>query len=280
MSLRRSHWLLFLLLLAGIPLLVSCHGSHSHRSLSILVHKAPAFPRATITIPRGQMLFTPFILVIQPGTRVTWQNEDTVVHNVVTTGSNALLNPQAVRLSVPAGKTIAFAFTRPGLYNYFDPTQASWNGTDQRASAYKGVPNYPLAMEGIIWVQGPIAGLPPSGTVTIPGRDDFSPNFLALPRGGVVTWRNADRDEHIVALVPGWQTPINPVNFGPLILKGASARPDERTQHVTLATPGLYYYYCPVHASIHSAWKRAQAHKDASEAPLSMEGFLLVIEHP
>src|SRR5579883_1573252 len=194
MSLRLSRLILFLALLVGALLLAGCRGSHSNRSLTV-VRNSLVVPQATITIPRGQMLFTPFILVIRPGTRVTWQNEDTVVHVIVTTlSSKAFLNPQVVRLSVPAGKSIAFAFTKPGLYNYFDPTQAVWNGLDQRVAARKGVPHYPLAMEGIIWVQGPLGGLPPAVTNTIPGRDDFSLDFTALPKGGTITWRNTDKD--------------------------------------------------------------------------------------
>lgn len=280
MSIRRIRCLLLLPLLAGTLLLAGCHGSQSNRSLSVLIHRAPAFPRATITIPRAQMLFTPFLLAIHPGTRVTWQNEDTVAHVIATTSSRkAFLNPQAFRLSVAAGRMIMFAFTRPGLYLYADPTQASWNSTDQRVSAHVGVPNYPLAMEGVIWVQGPVAGLSSSTTVTIPGRDEFSPDVVAIPQGGSVTWRNADQDEHIVAPVPGWPAPINPVTLGPIVLKGTRARPGENTQQRTFSTPGLYYYYCPRHASIQHTWKRAQAHKDASQAPIPMEGLLLVTTH-
>lgn len=272
--------MLFCALLVGTTLLLaSCRGSHSNRSLS-LSRNPLVVPRATITIPRGQMLFTPFILVIRPGTRVTWQNEDIEVHNIATTvSSKAFLNPQAVRLSVPAGKSIAFAFTRPGLYNYFDPLQASWNGTDQRVAARKGVPHYPLAMEGIIWVQGAISGLPAEVTNTIPGRDDFSQDFTALPRGGTITWQNTDMHMHSIAWVPGWEAPINPINPGPIEIKGTDAQPGGGSQRLTLSTPGLYYYYCPSHASVHNTWKRAQANKDASEAPIPMEGFILVTEN-
>jgi len=279
MSLRLSRLILFLALLVGTLLLAGCRGSHSNRSLTVVRNPLVA-PRATITIPRGQMLFTPFILVIRPGTRVTWQNEDTVVHVIVTTlSSKAFLNPQVVRLSVPAGKSIAFAFTKPGLYNYFDPTQADWNGLDQRVAAHKGVPNYPLAMEGIIWVQGPLGGLPSAVTNTIPGRDDFSQDFTALPKGGTIAWQNTDKDLHSIAWVPGWQAPINPVNPGPIEIKGTDAQPGGGSQKLTLTTPGLYYYYCPTHASVNNTWKRAQAHKDASEAPIPMEGFILVTEN-
>jgi len=280
MSLRLSRLILLFALLAGALLLAGCRGSHGNSSLTVV--RNPFVPlRATVTIPRGQMLFSPYILVIRPGTRVTWQNEDTVVHTIVTTlSSKAFLNPQVVRLSVPPGKSIAFAFTKPGLYNYFDPTQADWNGLDQRVAAHKGVPNYPLAMEGIIWVQGPLGGLPSAVTNTIPGRDDFSQDFTALPKGGTITWRNTDKDTHAIAWVPGWQAPINPVNPGPLEIKGTDAQPGGGSAKLTLTTPGLYYYYCPTHASVNPTWKRAQADKDASEAPIPMEGFLLVTEHP
>jgi plastocyanin len=280
MSLRLSRLILLFALLAGALLLAGCRGSHGHSSLMVVRNPFVSL-RATVTIPRGQMLFSPYILVIRPGTRVTWQNEDTVVHTIVTTlSSKAFLNPQVVRLSVPPGKSIAFAFTKPGLYNYFDPTQADWNGLDQRVAAHKGVPNYPLAMEGIIWVQGPLGGLSSAVTNTIPGRDDFSQDFTALPKGGTITWQNTDKDTHAIAWVPGWQAPINPVNPGPLEIKGTDAQPGGGSAKLTLTTPGLYYYYCPTHASVNPTWKRAQADKDASEAPIPMEGFLLVTEHP
>jgi plastocyanin len=275
---RSSRWLLLFWLLGEACLLVSCRNASNHRSLSALFHQASAIPRATITIPRSQMLFTPFILVIQPGTRVSWQNRDGVAHTIVTTASSqAFLNPQAVRLSIPAGQTSTFAFMRPGLYDYFDPTQASWNRADRRVSARPGVPHYPLAMEGILWVQGPLTDLSsPVSNSIIPGHDEFSQDFIALPLAGTIIWHNADQDDHIIAPVPGWQAPINPLNPGQIVLKGTDAQPGGGTEKLTLSIPGLYYYYCPLHASVQSLWKRAQAHKDASEAPLPMEGFILV----
>jgi plastocyanin len=279
MFFRFSRWLLVLLLSGGACLLVSCRSAYTHRSLSTLLPQVPAARITTIAIPRSQMLFTPFILAVQPGTRVNWQNEDSVVHIIVTTPDHTtFLNPQAVRLSVAAGKTIAFAFTRPGLYDYFDPTQANWNSANRRVSAHQGVPHYPLAMEGIIWVQGPLKDLSSPVINTIAGRDEFSQDFTALPRGGTITWQNADQDKHIIAFVPGWQAPINPLNPGPIVLQGTHAQPGGGTERLTLTTPGLYYYYCPIHASVQSAWKRAQAHKDASEAPIPMEGFILVTD--
>src|SRR2546430_10064001 len=39
----------------------------------------------TVTIPQRQELFEPFILVVQPNTSVTWQNNDIVAHTITTT---------------------------------------------------------------------------------------------------------------------------------------------------------------------------------------------------
>jgi len=55
-----------------------------------------------------------------------------------------------------------------------------------------------------------------------------------------------------------------------------NAPPNGGTAAFTFHTPGLYYYFCAEHADINSTWHRASAHKDASEYPMPMEGFVLV----
>jgi hypothetical protein len=46
---------------------------------------------------------------------------------------------------------------------------------------------------------------------------------------------------------------------------------------MVFSDPGLYYYYCSAHASINARWHRAVANTDASEFPIPMEGFILVV---
>jgi len=71
--------------------------------------------------------------------------------------------------------------------------------------------------------------------------------------------------------------PINPADIGPYQIKGTEAAPPTgATIAIPFTTPGLYYYYCSAHADVNVTWHRAQAHKDASEAPIPMEGFVLV----
>ena len=272
----------FSCLLAAVALsatfLVACGGSTSHRAST---KRASASIRiATITIPQGQELFAPFILTVQPNTVVTWQNNDRVSHTIMTTwDSTTSLNPQVFSLSAPAGQRATFTFIKPGVYDYFDNTQATWSETDQRVMAKKGVPNFPLAMEGIIWVQGPISGLPTSAGNGIPnGKDDFRTDFLAITQGGKVTWQNSDTDQHFISEVTGWSAPINTTDLGVIQIPGThDAPPHGGSTTIAFNKPGLYYYYCAAHASINTAWHRIQAHQDASEFPVPMEGFILVV---
>jgi plastocyanin len=262
----------------GMMLLIAC-GSPSSGGTSTS-NSAPTPHTALVAIPSGQELFAPFILVVQPGTQVTWQNNDSTDHAIASTPDrNAFLNPQIFSLVAASGQNVSLTFTKPGIYDYFDKTQATWDATDQRVQANKDEPNFPLAMEGIIWVQGPLSSLPSAAANVIPGgKDDFTTDFLAIHRKGTVSWHNSDTDVHFVGQVAGWSAPINPVAIGNNQLNGTDAAPPHgATKTMTYTTPGLYYYYCSAHADVNMQWHRVQAHPSASEYPIPMEGFLLVV---
>lgn len=263
----------------GATLLIACGSSPSNGPGPTSASTPPH--TASVTIPKGQGLFSPFILAVKPNTIVTWQNNDSVSHTIMTTwDQSTFLNPQAFSLRADAGQKVAFTFTRSGLYDYFDNTRAKWVDADQRVKANTGVPNFPLAMEGVIWVQGHMSGLPSSADNVIPnGKDEFTTDFIAIKQGGTVVWHNRDTDKHFVAVVYGWSVPINPADIGPYQIKGTQAAPPTGAIiAVTFTTPGLYYYYyCSAHADVNGTWHRAQARKDASEAPIPMEGFVLVV---
>jgi plastocyanin len=239
-----------------------------------------------VTIVQDQELFEPFILVVSPTTTVTWQNNDTVTHTIVTTPDQTpFLNLHAFSLTVAAGQRAEFKLVQPGLYHYYDPSMATWNTADARVAAKKGVPNYPLAMDGMIWVKGAISNLPSATTNRIPPKhDDFVSEFLAITPGSV-SWHNFDTDPHFVALVPGWSATtdppqalaeINPTDIGVNRIAGTDDVPGGDTITVIFSKPGLYYYYCVNHAHIDAATRRAEAFKGASEYPIPMEGFILV----
>jgi plastocyanin len=246
----------------------------------------PIPPLTTVTILQGQELFEPFLLAVQPNTTVIWQNHDTATHTIMTTPEQtSFLNLHAFSLTVATGQRVQFKLIEPGLYHYYDPTLATWNTSDARVAANKGVPNYPLAMEGVIWVKGAISNLPSATTNRIPSmHDDFVTEFLAITPGSV-SWHNFDTDPHFVALVPGWeasgdpsQAKINPADVGVNRIAGTADVPGGDTITVIFSKPGLYYYYCVNHAHIDAATHRAEAFKSASEYPIPMEGFILVTD--
>jgi plastocyanin len=258
--------------LVGVVLLAGC-GRLTHQA----THQATS---ASVAIPQGQDMFTPFIQVTRPNVPVTWRNDDGMAHVIKTTPStSAFLNPDPFAFTVPAHGSATLTFSQPGMYDYYDSTKASWDGDDNRVAADEGVPNFPMAMEGVIWVQGSIKGLSTSASNVIPaGKDDFASDFLAIPVGGSVSWQNSDTDKHTVTQVVGWSGSINPATLTVNVINGTTdAPPSGETKTATFTTPGLYYYYCAAHATVQTKWHRASAMKDASEAPIPMEGFVLVV---
>ena len=235
--------------------------------------------RATITIVHNQELFTPFLVAVQPKTTVTWKNEDTLTHVFLTTPQkNVFLNPQAFSFRVAPGKSVMFTFTQPGLYHYYDTTMSTWNTSFSRVAAKKGTPRFPLAMDGILWVQGTINNLPLASVNQISaGHDEFISEFLAINQFGTISWHNFDSDPHILGLVRGWAAPINPTDIGLYRIAGTNDVPGGDTVTVSFSVPGLYYYYCKNHVDIDPSTHRAQSIPMASEYPLPMEGFVLVV---
>lgn len=236
-------------------------------------------PPAIVTIPRSKNLFEPFILPVQPGTVVIWQNNDMQAHPFATTpDQSSFLNRQRFSFDVAAGASVHFTFTRPGLYHYFETRLDNWNSALSRVVAGANKINYPLSMEGVIWVQGPPGKLPSTAVnFVLSGQDDFAYEFLAITRDGAVTWHNLDTDAHFVGETDGWAAPINPAGIGLYRLAGTGEVPGGAFATVFFATPGLYYYYCRNHASVDPVDHRVTARTMASAFPIPMEGFVLVV---
>jgi len=261
--------------------LAGCGGNSSQVAVNPTAVPVPT----TITVEKGQS-FAPFILPVQPNTTITFVNHDSVPHNVKSSPAKdpLFLNLDTINLTVPVGGSQTKTLSKPGLYHYFDDTLGTWNTDDNRVQANQNTPSYPLAFEGVIWVQGPIVGLPITSTNSvISGKDDFANEFVAVSRGGTVTWHNYDTDKHYVQTATGMQAPLNPASVPLLTILGTDgAPPTGQTQTFTFSTPGLYYYFCTAHADVDPATHRVKAHvktatqAQASEYPIPMEGFVLV----
>ena len=238
----------------------------------------PSAP-AIVTIPTSKNLFEPFILPVKPGTTVIWQNDDAQAHPFMTTPDhNTFLNRQRFSFNVAAGKSVRFTFTQPGLYHYFETRLDSWNSSIARVRAGEKKINYPLAMDGIIWVQGSIANLPSTTLNSVlDGHDEFAYEFIAINRDGTITWHNFDQDAHFIGEVAGWASPVNPADMGLYRLAGTGEVPGGEFTTILFHTPGLYYYYCRNHDYVDPIDNRAYPLAMASEFPIPMEGFVLVV---
>ena len=275
-QLRRINTML-LALVVSMLWLTSCAGTTS--SSGTASNNTLISVPNTVTIPQGQDVFTPFILVVQPHVAVVWHNDDTVAHVVLTTPEQSnFLNQQSLSLTVVPHQSASFTFDQPGLYHYYDTGFATWSTDYQRVAPNKGVPKYPIEMDGVIWVQGNIAGLPQAANNQVINlKDQIATNFLAIQTGGTVTWHNFDTDAHFFQPVLGYDVPINPMDIGINNLRGSDAfPPDGESKSITFTMPGLYYYYCFTHAAIDPVLLRAYAKDSASEYPIQMEGFVLV----
>ncbi len=270
---RSLYRMALLCVLGTLTLLVGCGLTPATRYVTIM----PEPPSTTVTI--AESMFTPFILVVAPGTAVMWHNSDPVAHTVATTPeSTAYLNTLTVNQSIPAGGMASITFSQPGLYHYYDPTVSDWNADFGRVAPRQGEPHFPMPMEGMIYVTGTISQLPAhAANSVIYLHDRIATNILAVRTGGTVSWHNYDTDPHFLLPVLGWDAPVNPVDIGINNLLGADAAPpDGETRTITFSTHGLYYYYCQTHAAVDPIYLRAVARQMASEYPIPMEGWVLV----
>jgi len=261
-------------LLVG-PRLLTIQAQSSVKKAIVHTPSAPAI----VTIPKDRDLFEPFILTVQPGEIITWENEDSRPHSLFTTPDfSNFLNPKGLALYVAAGQRVSLSLFVPGIYHYYDAGLDSWSKTFSRVVAGQHDKSFPMAMEGIIWVQGNIPQLPSNAmNFVLNGHDDFASEFIAIHAPGAVTWHNLDADPHFVGLVAGWSAPVNPVDIGLYRIGGTDEVIGGESITVLFNTPGLYYYYCRNHGQVDPLTHRVHALEMASEYPIPMEGFILVV---
>ena len=102
--------LICVVLLVITCLLAGCTSDDGNLAL-----KAQEPPTVTDLIIIGKMTFNPDVMVISPGTTVTWINEDSVAHTVVSdSGSEvSFSSPELGR-----DATFSFTFEKRGTYSY------------------------------------------------------------------------------------------------------------------------------------------------------------------
>lgn len=74
---------------------------------------APA-PASGTAVAIKNFAFSPAVLTVTAGTKVTWTNQDADAHTVTSDGSGGPLNSKAMN----TGDTFSYTFAKPGTYKY------------------------------------------------------------------------------------------------------------------------------------------------------------------
>lgn len=80
----------------------------------MLAPAAPAAPAAVAKVVIGNFTFGPPVLVVKPGTTVTWVNGDDIPHTVVADDKKTFRSKV-----LDTDDAFSFTFTTPGSYAYF-----------------------------------------------------------------------------------------------------------------------------------------------------------------
>jgi plastocyanin len=255
--LKRIHRFTFIAAMLGVAgILASCGGSTATGSATA------NFPTtAAVTIPKADR-FEPFLLEIAAGGTVTWTNQDSDAHTVVSMPTD----PVDFKLLAMPGKSVSETFTQPGIYGYYCDAHSDYDRTTGLIKAKQGADAFPISMYGIILVVGD--GTPVftgKAKVVMPDADRFQPLAIAVKKGTQVTWTNLDTDAHTVLT-----DPVDSVQFKFIVPANGHAS-------YSFDTPGMYPYYCDAHAQWNADVKRVQARQGSSEYPAAMEGVVFVL---
>ena len=119
----RSRALLAVVILVALAAFVAaCGGSSSANTTTPTPPAATTGGTATASAVAIQnFTFTPKTLTVSPGTKVTWTNNDSMVHNITSTANislNSATTSTFASSNLSQGQTFSFTFTKKGVYFY------------------------------------------------------------------------------------------------------------------------------------------------------------------
>jgi plastocyanin len=221
-------------------------------------------PPNTVAMPGDY--FSPAALTVNSGDTVTFKNQDSDPHTITSVPGSS---PGGLNLTLKPGDSQQYSFSTPGLYWYYCTVHAKFDAATGQVAALSTVDNPSEPMEGFILVLA-TAAAPASANVNIPtgttNNDSFKPLVTTVQAGEVVAFSNQDTDLHVVQGVPG----NTPAEMNLQLPSGSSSQ-------VTLSTPGLYWYYCSVHADWDAKTGQISAHADVDQPTEPMMGVIAVM---
>ena len=225
----------------------------------------------TIIVPHTD-LFAPYILVVNAGDSVTWMNNDTVAHTVVSAprANAGTIDPTAFQFILQPGAQSTLVLQQPGVYYYYCGIHVLLN-SQGRASAMPSMRPYPLPMDGVIYVRGPGLSAAPSAIITLSTTNQFTPWIVVVNRAASITWSNQTDQAQDVRTTPGYGS-VNPMPMSIHLAPSGSAT-------LPFPAPGIYDYYAAATAMVDPVWQRVMARPSMAGYPVATEGMVVVLDY-
>ncbi|HET8907838.1 MAG TPA: plastocyanin/azurin family copper-binding protein [Ktedonobacterales bacterium] len=246
----------------------SSHAQAPQSSTAISTIYAGGAANHTIIIPNNDM-FAPYIAQLNVGDTVTWVNEDTVLHTILTspTMQGDAVNPTQFQFVLGPGKSASLTLRQPGLYYYYCDAHATLVAGGP-AAARTGVRAFPVPMDGFLYVLGQGISASANQTVNMSSDNRFAPWLTIINPGGVVRWMNQSQRAITLHGVPGYGL-LNPTSLDLRVAPGSSAA-------ITFQAVGIYDYYSVESAKVVPVWLRPEALPGVAGYPVPMEGIVAV----
>jgi plastocyanin len=120
MNVRSRALLAVVALFAVAAVVAACGGSSSASTTTPTTPPAGGGANSS-NVSIQNLAFTPKTLTVSPGTTVTWTNNDSTPHNVVSSVSislNSATTSTFASTTMSQGQTFSFTFTKKGVYFY------------------------------------------------------------------------------------------------------------------------------------------------------------------
>jgi plastocyanin len=181
--------------------------------------------------------------------------------------------PRRIIRSIGPGETFALRLTEPGLYLFYDALTTRFDPRVGQVAARSGSPYFPMPAYAAVLVTdragGGVALTAPQ--VNIPDTTmTFQPWAVVCAAGTPVRFTNNDMDAHVVLPAPGARGSRPPFGGLPLPSHGG-------TGILRLERPGLYHYYCPLHAQYRAAADTFEPLPTFGGFPFVMDGLIAVM---
>ena len=181
--------------------------------------------------------------------------------------------PQRIERLVEAGRTVLLRPRKPGLYLLYDDLTTRFDPQVGQVAARSDSPFFPMPAYAVVLVTDRAGGgvALTGADVNIPDTTmTFQPWAVVCEAATPVRFTNNDMDAHVLAPTPEPQAQRG--SFDPLPLPAHGG-----TGVVRLAEPGLYHYYCPVHARYRPAEYTFEPLRNFGGFPFVMDGVIAVM---